>query len=65
MSEEAEKLGRIADRVDNLNAALRLPLPAREHVEQLQIALPQIVHDLRAVYVALTGDDPWDDGETP
>lgn len=60
MSDEAERLGLAADRIDNLISAMRLPMSPQMHVEQLRAALPDIMKELREIYVALTGENPWE-----
>ena len=56
----SEKIGQLADRVDNLFHALQLPLPPALHVQQLRVALPQIRDALRLIYTAQMGEDPWE-----
>lgn len=61
MNHEAEEeLGQAIDRVDNLAHALKLPLSPNMHVDQLRAALPEAVADLKAAFVKLTGDNPWE-----
>jgi hypothetical protein len=60
LSAHSELLGRLADHIDNLVGALQLPLPAQTHVDQLKAALPKVRDQLRTIYVAQTGEDPWD-----
>ncbi len=55
------ELGVLADRVDNLLGALMLPIPDAVHVKAMKECLPDIRDRMRAVYVAVTGDDPWED----
>lgn len=54
-------LGDAADTLDNLCHAAMLPMPAQFHLDQLKAALPEVVKNLRAVYVAETGKNPWSD----
>lgn len=58
----SEKIGQLADRVDNLVHALQLPLPPVLHVQQLREVLLQIRDALRLVYTEQMGEDHW---ETP
>lgn len=57
--ENMERLGTAADTVSNLLGALQLPLPAGMHVEQMKVQLAALQTELRAIYTAETGDDPW------
>lgn len=57
---QLEQLGRLADQADNLIGASRLPMPPGFHVEQLRSGLGDIVAALRAMYVQIASDDPWE-----
>ena len=57
--ESMEVLGQLADRVDALVNAMKLPLPPVIHLQALKESLPTVVKELRAIYVVETGDDPW------
>ena len=58
--EDIEDLGTLIDRLDNLAHALNLPLRAEMHVEQMRLALPNLVKDFKAAYVHEMGEDPWE-----
>lgn len=60
MTDAMEKLGQAIDRVGNLDGALQLPMPAQFHVDQLKKLLPECVAELRAAFVKLTGENPWE-----
>lgn len=57
----AESLGELSDRVDNLIGALQLPMPPQFHVDRLKAALPEIRNDMREIYLNETGENPWGD----
>lgn len=59
MSEAMEQLGEASDSLDSLIAAMQLPMPAKFHLDMLKATLPKIVEQMRAVYVAETGINPW------
>lgn len=61
MTEEMENLGQAIDRVDSLAHGLQLPLHDHMHVEQLKVLLPEVVAELKKAFVALTGENPWED----
>lgn len=56
-----EKLGRLVDTVDNLVHAGAIPMPDKLRVTALTEALPTLHSDLKALYVEISGDDPWAD----
>jgi hypothetical protein len=56
-----EELGQLADELDNLVGAMELPMPAAFHVEQLKKLLPKVSTKIKALVVAIGGDDPWSD----
>ena len=58
--EAVDKLGELADRVDNLAHALRLRVEPRIHVEALSKSLPEVVVSMKEIYVALSGENPWE-----
>jgi len=57
---EADKFGAEIDRLENLVGALTLPLPSAMHVNQLKVALPDVVARLKESYVGLIGENPWE-----
>lgn len=57
--ENMERLGTAADTVNNLLGALQLPMPPAFHVEMMKRELFKLMEELRAVYIAETGDNPW------
>lgn len=58
--ENMELLGMQIDSIDNLLSALKLPLPPATHIAGLTQNLEKIVKNLRQVYIAETGDNPWE-----
>lgn len=59
MTNEQEQLGQQIDTLDSLAHALNMPLPPEMHVNTLRTVLPDLVTDMRAAFVALTGENPW------
>ena len=55
-----DEIADLIDRLDNLVAALDLPLPAAAHVDCLRGSLPEIAADLKTAYIAAGGDDHWE-----
>lgn len=60
MTQDMEELGQAIDRVSNLDGALQLPMPAQFHVDQLKKIIPECVAELRAAFVKVTGENPWE-----
>ena len=60
MDEKFEKLGQAIDRVNNVAHGLLIPMPADFHVRQLKELLPEIVEELKAAFVEVAGENPWD-----
>ena len=60
MSARGEQIGDVAETLDNLIGALQLRLPAQMHVDQLKLALPKLRDTLRLIYIAETGENPWE-----
>lgn len=60
MADANEKLGQAIDTVDNLAHALLLGMSAQFHVDQLKVALPEVVELLKKGFVAVTGENPWE-----
>lgn len=48
------------DRLDNLAAALDLPMPATVHVSALRESLPELIAELKANFIAAGGDNYWE-----
>lgn len=60
MEDLHERFGLLIDSIDNYAHALKMPLPADMHVEQLRRALPEKVEELKKIYVELTNTNPWE-----
>lgn len=60
MTDKFENFGLLIDELDNLAHALQIPLPPQMHVEQLKELLPEKVAKLKALYIEITGQNPWE-----
>ena len=60
-NEQAEKLGGIVEKADNLLGATNLPLPPQVHINGLKSGLGEVRKIAHALYVELVGNDPWSD----
>lgn len=56
MEEIAEQI----DKLENLAAALQMPMPDRIHVQAFRAALPEIITELKAGYLAAGGENHWE-----
>lgn len=58
----AETIGQIADRLDNLVAALDLPMPPAFHLGQIKQQLPDVANELKRAVIEMSGENPWAGG---
>lgn len=58
--DQLERLGQLADKVNNLHGALQLPMPAQFHVTQMERELLELRDDLRTLVREVSGEDPWE-----
>ena len=54
-----EELGQCIDTLENLIAAMTIPLPADLHVESLKDTLPELKERIKQAYFGLGGEDVW------
>lgn len=54
-----EKIGKLADTVDNLLAAMSLPVSPKIHLDGLRDNLARLSLELKEIYQNVTGHDPW------
>ena len=57
--DQLEDIGRIADTADNYHAASKMQLPASLHIECLRTGMEAISEQLKAIYVSVSGANPW------
>lgn len=61
MSDSAfQDLENAIERLLNVEGALNLPLPDQIHVVALRGCIPSVITNLKAAYVKLTGENPWE-----
>lgn len=56
----SEKLASAIDRLENISAALNIPMPAEFHVKQFKELLPEIITEIKEGFEESTGENPWD-----
>lgn len=54
-----DKIAEAIDTLENLIAALSMPMPDHIHVQCLRGQLPDVLTQLRDGYLAAGGDDHW------
>lgn len=60
MTDNLDQISQQVDSIDNLIAALSIPLPPQMHIEQLKLALPEISEKIKQSIVNETGENPWE-----
>lgn len=60
MTTKTDGLAELIDSLDSVAHALKLPMPAQMHLDILRTVLPEKVAALKAAFVALTSDNPWE-----
>lgn len=58
--DDIEAIGKQADAIDNLIAALSLPLPDPIHLQALRESLPNVSQELKRIVVEVSGENPWE-----
>ena len=59
--EDIEKLGLLIDKLENLIQAMTMPLPDSIHIQGIKPALPEILNEVKAVYLDEGGENWWDE----
>ena len=59
--ENIEKLGLLIDKLENLIQAMTMPLPGSIHRHGIKPALPEILNEVKAVYLDEGGENWWDE----
>lgn len=54
-----EEIAEVIETLDNLIAAMSLNIPAQMHLDTLRGSLPEQRDKLKAAYIALGGEDYW------
>lgn len=57
--ENSERLGRLADTIENIIAALTIPMPDEFHLRQVKSFLPDWAKELKEIHTDETGENPW------
>lgn len=58
--EQADQIGRMADKMDSLLAGSKMPIPASIHLEAWTGSMREMRDELAALVVAITGENPWE-----
>ncbi len=60
-TEQLEEIGKVADTLDNLIAAAKIPLSPEKKLQYTIDSLREQSAKLKSVFVAVSGDNPWSD----
>lgn len=60
VTEYQDRIGRLADKIDNYLVAISLPMTPEFHLKQLKIELEEVSKELKAIYKEITGESPWE-----
>lgn len=58
--DHAERIGRLADALDAVLYATRLPMPAQLHLEALKDQVRSTRDELAKMHIEATGSNPWE-----
>lgn len=59
---QVDKIGLLADKIDDLLGALTLPMPSQFHVEQMKRELKDVSKELKEIHKELGGDpETWEE----
>lgn len=58
--DHAERLGKLADSLDNMLYAAKLPVPPHMHVTVLTEKIRSARDEIAAIVREATGEDPWE-----
>lgn len=62
MEELEEKIGLLKDRLENINAALQMPIGDKFHVQALRTLIPELIEDVTTIINELTNINNSDSG---
>ena len=54
MEELEEKIGLLKDRLENINATLKMPIGDKFHVQALRALIPELIEDVTTIINELT-----------
>jgi len=57
----SEDFGEAIDKIDNLRAALDIPMPNEFHVKQMKRELEELSTELKKIYTEEEGKNPWEE----
>lgn len=58
-AEQIERIGELADRLDAVLYAAKLPLPADIHLQGLQATIREVRDEIVEIVREVSGEDPW------
>ena len=61
MEDEIDRIGRLADVADNYLALEKLNMPIEMKLDAFKTGLRELSRDIKALYVELAGENPWEE----
>jgi hypothetical protein len=58
-----DEFAEVIEKVDNLLAAMEIPVPAEFHVNQMKRELREVSDKLKQIYVEEEDENPWEELE--
>jgi len=58
--DQLDLIGRLSDKADNFLAASKMQLPDSMHLECMKGGMGDFKKDLRDLYIAISGKNPWE-----
>lgn len=56
-----DEFAEVIEKVDNLLAAMEIPMPAEFHVNQMMRELREVSDKLKQIYVEEEDENPWEE----
>ena len=58
-----DEFAEVIEKIDNLLAAMEIPVPAEFHVNQMKRELREVSDKLKQIYVEEEDENPWEELE--
>lgn len=59
-TENTERVGELADRIQNLLGSIMIPVEDSMHVSMMKQILPEVFQELKEIYIDETNENPWE-----
>lgn len=58
--EQLDRLGRLADTLENTLFGTRMPMPATFHLDAVKTIAREVRDEIATLYREVSGEDPWE-----